>query len=273
MDMEDINALLESLLFEFPLREIRIQAPSWLTGLDDGHWLAQSVMACVSEAASGMRRVQDHETLKHALDENEYTEGVTPVRVDLNTGALEYRLDLKDGLFYRILGEACGEEIEGEEHLFEMMKMLVDAKRRYDRVSDALESVRSTGYGIVEPAMEEMELGAPELVKQGGHYGVSLKASAPSIHMVRVDIKTEVNPIVGSETQSKELVKSLKSEYEADDSDIWDTEIFGRSLYDLVRDGMGSKLTRMPDEARMKLRQSLESIINEGSGGMICILL
>jgi len=273
MDMDDVNGLLESLLFEFPLREIRIHAPSWLTGLDETHWLGQSVMECIDRTANAMVRVQDHEKLRSALDENEYTESVAPVRIDLNEGVLEYRLDLRDGLFYRILGEACGQEISGEEHLFEMMKSLVQARREYDRVADALESVRKTGYGVGEPAMDEMKLDAPELVKQGSHYGVRLRASAPSVHMVRVDIRSEVNPIVGSESQTGELVRSLRSEYDSDDGSIWETEIFGRSLFDLVRDGMNGKLGRLPDDARTKLRQSLETIINDGSGGMLCILL
>ena len=273
MQMDDVNDLLESLLFEFPLREIRIQAPSWLTGLEEDHWLGQSVMECISRSISQMNRVQDHQRLEKALDENEYIEAVSLNRIDLNEGVLEYRLDPVDGLFYKILGEASGQEITGEEHLFELMKILVEAKREYDRVAEALRSVRSTGYGIVEPVMDELELRQPELLKQGSHYGVRMKANAPSIHMVRVDIQTEVNPIVGSEAQSSELVKSLQAKFESGQDAMWDTEIFGKSLYDLVRDGMSSKLGRMPEEARGKLRESLERIINEGNGGMICILL
>ena len=273
MDIEDVNGILESLLFEFPLREIRVQAPSWLTSLSEDHWLGKSVSECVEKAVADMHRVREHLRLKAALEENEYAEAVTPVSIDLNAGSLEYRLDLRDGLFYRILGEASGQEIQGEEHLFELMKNLVAAKREYDRVASALESVRSTGYGIVEPAMDELALEAPELVKQGAHFGVRMKAKAPSVHMVRVDVKTEVNPIVGPEAQSRELVRALKEKFDSDTAAVWDTEIFGRSLYDIVRDGMYTKLGRMPDEARAKLRQSLESIINDGSGGMICILL
>lgn len=273
MQLEDINGLLESLLFEFPLKEIRIQAPSWLTSLEEDHWLGEAVMTSVMHAAEEMRRVNDHEKLKNALMENEYSEEVTPTKISLNDGTLEYRLDMKDGLFYRILGEASGQEIQGEEHLFELMKDLVAAKREYDRVADALESVRRTGYGMVAPNMDELELQEPEMAKQGSHFGVRLKASAPSLHMIRVDIQTEVNPVVGTEKQSEELVQYLQNEFENNRAGIWETEIFGKSLNDLVREGMSSKLTRMPEDVRGKIQESLQRIINEGNGGMICILL
>lgn len=273
MQLDDVNELLESVLFEFPLREIRVHAPSWLTSLADDHWLGQSVSESVASAASAMHRVRDHVKLKLALEENEYTEDVLPGEINLNDGTMEYRLTMKDGLFYRVLGEASGQEIEGEEHLFELMKELVKAKREYDRVADALNSVRTTGYGMVAPAMEELELQEPEMVKQGSHFGVRLKASAPSLHMIRVDIQTEVSPIVGTEKQSAELVQYLMSEFENNREGIWDTEIFGKSLNDLVREGLSSKLMRMPEDVRGKIQESLQKIINEGSGGMICILL
>ena len=273
MQLEDVNGLLESALFEFPLREVRIHAPSWLTSLVDDHWLGKSVFDAVNGAAENMRRVRDHVKLKQALDENEYVEDVLPGEINLNDGSAEYRLTMKDGLFYRVLGEASGQEIEGEEHLFELMKELVKAKREYDRVADALESVRTTGYGMVAPSMDELELKEPEMVKQGAHFGVKLRASAPSLHMIRVDIQTEVSPIVGTEKQSEELVQYLLSEFENNRTGIWDTEIFGKSLNELVREGLSSKLMRMPEDVRGKIQESLQKIINEGSGGMICILL
>ncbi|MBQ9952183.1 MAG: stage IV sporulation protein A [Clostridia bacterium] len=273
MQLEDVNHLLESLLFEFPIREIRIHAPSWLTSLPEDHWLGQSVSGSVHAAAENMSRVRDHERLRKALEDNEYTEDVFAGEINLNDGTAEYRLTMKDGLFYRVLGEACGQEIDGEEHLFELMKELVAAKREYDRVSDALESVRTTGYGMVAPTMEELTLEEPEMVKQGSRFGVKLKAGAPSLHMIRVDIQTEVSPIVGTEKQSEELVRYLLSEFENNREGIWETEIFGKSLHELVREGLSSKLTRMPEDVRGKIQESLQKIINEGSGGMICILL
>ncbi len=272
MGLEELNGLLESLLYEFPLREVRVQTPAWLTALPDDHWLSRSVMDSVCGAAGSMRCVRDHERLKRALDENEYAEDALPIRISLNDGTLDYRLSLKDGLFYRVLGEACGETIDGEAHLFELMKQLVSARRAYDRVAGALQSVRENGYGVVTPTMDELQLQMPEIVKQGAHYGVRLKAAAPSLHMIRADIQTEVNPFVGSESQSGELAKSLREKLEAGEG-IWDTEIFGKTLSDLVREGVNGKLNRLPEEARQKLREALEKVINEGSGGMICIML
>ena len=273
MREEDINALLESVLFEFPLTEIRVSAPAWLTSLDAEHWLASAVLDAVRAAAGEMHRVRDHALLGAALRALDYTEDAAVTDIRLNEGAIDYRLTLRDGLFYQVLGEACGQEIKDEEHLFELMKVLVKAKREYDRVAGALESVRSTGYGLVTPSMEELTLEEPEIVRQGSRFGVRLKASAPSLHMIRVDIDTEVNPIVGTEKQSEELVKYLLSGFENDRAGIWETEIFGKSLSDLVREGLASKLTRMPEDVRMKLQEALKKIINEGTGGMICILL
>ena len=273
MQMEDLNGLLEALLFEFPIREVRIQAPAWLTALAGDHWLGESVMEAIRAAADGMKRVRDHDLLRAALAENEYVESAEPTDINLNDGTLGYRLILADGLFYRVLGEASGQAIDGEAHLFELMKQLVAAKKAYDRVAEALDSVQRTGYGMVAPGMDEMQLMEPELVRQGAHYGVRMKASAPSIHMIKVDIQTEVNPIIGNQKQSEELVGSLKAEFAGNREGIWDTEIFGKTLNDLVREGIDGKLNRLPGDARQKLREALEKIVNEGAGGMICILL
>jgi len=273
MREDDLNGLLESVLFEFPLTEIRVSAPSWLTSLDADHWLNEAVLGAVRSAAEQMRRVNDHQVLGRALEALEYTEDASVSEIRLNEGAIDYRLALKDGLFYRVLGEASGQEIEDEEHLFEMMKELVKAKREYDRVAGALESVRRTGYGLVTPTMAELTLQEPEIVRQGSRFGVRLKASAPSLHMIRVDIDTEVSPVVGTEKQSEELVQYLLSAFENNRAGIWETELFGKSLNDLVREGLSNKLTRMPEDVRTNIQAALKKIINEGTGGMICILL
>jgi len=180
---------------------------------------------------------------------------------------------MKDGLFYKILGEASGQEIENEEHLFELMKRLVRNNRSYEKVADALASVNSTGYGVVLPTIEELELNSPRLSRDGSHYGVTLSANAPSLHMIRVDMTANVSPIVGTEKQSRELVENLSREYEKDQAGLWATEVFGKPLRDLMQDEMNMKLLRLPEDARMKLRASMGKIINEGTGGMICILL
>ena len=273
LELEGINEALEKLLFEFPLTEARVNAPGWLTTLGEGHWLGGAVLQAMRRGAEGMRKVGDYPLLPTVLNELDSVEEASVSEIRLNEGAVEYRLIMKDGLFYQILSEACGQVIEGEGHLFELMTELVKAKREYDRVADALESVRRTGYGLVPPSMEELELEEPELVRQGSRFGVKLKASAPSLHLVRVDIQTEVSPIVGTEKQSEELVQYLLSEFENDKAGIWTTEIFGKSLHELVREGLSTKLTHMPEDVRAKLQESLQKIINEGNGGMICILL
>ena len=273
MRQEDVGEVLENLLFEFPLREIRIHAPSWLTSLDGEHWLGKSVLDTLKGAAEKISRVRDHAQVAQAFRENEYAEDASLYSIALNEGRADYRLNMKDGLFYRILGEASGQEIEDEEHLFELMKRLVENSRAYEKVADALKSVESTGYGVVLPAIEELDLSEPELAREGGHYGVRLRANAPSLHMIRVDLKTNVSPIVGTEKQSRELVESLTATYREDPSGVWATEVFGKPLRDLVRDEMGMKLNHLPEDARLKLRESMGKIINEGTGGMICILL
>ena len=172
-----------------------------------------------------------------------------------------------------MLGEASGQPVDGEEHLLKLMCEMTQMKRAYDRVAAALDSAQRTGYGLVPPAMAELTLEKPEIVKQGGRFGVKLKASAPSLHLIRVDIGAEVSPMVGTEQQSEELVRYLLSEFENDPDSIWSTNIFGKPLSDLMRDELSGKLTRMPGDVQEKLREAITRIINEGNGGMICILL
>jgi len=273
MREEDMGMVLESLLFEFPLREVRIHAPSWLTSLDGEHWLGKAVLESIRSAAEGMHKVRDHAQLAAALAENEYADDTSLQAIALNEGRTDYRLNMKDGLFYKILGEASGQEIENEEHLFELMKRLAENSRAYEKIAPALKSVEATGYGVVLPAIEDLQLSEPNLAKEGAHYGVKLSANAPSLHMIRVDLNTCVSPIVGAEKQSRELLENLDNIYKEDPGSLWATEVFGKPLRDLMQDEMNIKLTRMPDDVRLKLRQAVGKIINEGSGGMICILL
>lgn len=273
MDEDDLSELLKSVLYEFPIREVRIDAPSWLTSLDRTHWLGKSILQSIVGAVQELHRVSDHEKLCAALDENEYSEGTDLQRVDLNDGSVEYRLNMKEGLFYRILGEAGGQEIQGEEHLFELMKQLVQDSRAYRKLASAIQSVEESGYGVVLPQLEELTLSPPEIARDGAHFGVRLSAQAPSLHLVRVPIQANVSPIVGTEKQSRELLENLAEEYKKDPASVWETEVFGKPLRDLVREEMSVKLTHLPDHVREKLRDSLGKIINEGSGGMICILL
>ncbi len=273
MTNADINKLLETVLFEFPLKTVRMDVPEWMQALSFDHWLLEDVMGRINNVLGDISKVRDYGKLMDAFDESEYVE--TP-RLDimlLGEGVVEFALTLKPGLFYKVLAEECGYPIKGDYHLFSIMKDLVTAKNEYDRVAQALDSVRQTGYGLVPPSMNELSLEEPEIVQQGSRFGVKLKASAPSLHLIRVDIQTVVSPIVGTEKQSEELVKYLLSEFEADPKQIWETNIFGKSLHELVKEGLSNKLARMPEDAQDKIQITLQRIINEGSGGLICILL
>ena len=217
--------------------------------------------------------MRDYHHLLNGFTPSENVIGLNLDKVLLGQGAITYNLNIKPDLFYSILGEECGQEIKGEAHLITLMRDLISAKKEYDRIAEALEQVRLTGYGIVSPSMDEMTLEEPKIVKQGGHFGVKLKASAPSLHLMQVNISTEVNPIVGSEKQSEELVTYLMSEFENDPQRIWESNMFGKSLHSLVMEGLDTKLNNMPIEARGKIKKTMERIVNDGSGGLICILL
>ena len=269
----EIGGILENLLLEFPLSEVRIRLPGWIRALSEDHPLYSAVLSAARQAASGMRRMRDHTLISQAFGAQNGIGEAAAAAVRLNDGTVEYQFTPRDGLFTEILSQVTGETISGEEELMTLLTQMARSKKEYDRVLSALEQVRATGYGMVAPDMAEMTLETPEIVRQGGRFGVRLKAAAPSIHMIRVDIQTEVSPIVGTEKQSEELVKYLLSEFENDPVQIWSTNIFGKSLHELVREGVAAKLSHMPDEVRVKIQQTLSRIINEGNGGVICILL
>lgn len=273
MGLPDIQNVLERILYEFPLREVQIDLPAWVHALDTNHWLIRHVLENVQKGGQKLRRMRDQAVFSHAFDQSEYSEGLRASGAALGEGKLTFALPLREGLFNRILGEECGTEIMGDAHLLSLMKELVSAKAEYDHVQEALHAVRETGYGLVTPSTSEMTLQEPEIVKQGNRFGVKLKAHAPSLHMIRVDIETEVTPIVGTEKQSEELVRYLLEEFENDPQRIWNTNFFGKSLHDMVREGLSNKLLRMPADAQEKVQETLTRIINDGSGGMICILL
>lgn len=273
MELSDILDVFEQVLFQFPLREIRVSVPDWLNALDENHWLVQHVLDGVRAGAEKVSLMRDHAAFAQVFAQSPYSDGLHNDGIDLGQGRLRFSLPLKEGLFNRVLGEECGTEIRGDAHLLRLMKELVAAKTEYDHVADALRSVRETGYGLVTPTMSELTLQEPEIVQQGSRFGVKLKANAPSLHMIRVDIETEVSPVVGTEKQSEELVRYLLEEFQNDPQSIWNTNFFGKSLHELVREGLSNKLMRMPADAQEKVQETLSKIINEGNGGMICILL
>jgi len=272
MELSDIHALIERVLFEFPLREMRIRLPQWVRALPCEHPLIKEILSSLSvkESTSKMR---DYTALLSDFEGSDNVEGIKLEAVLLGEGAVTYELAVCKDLFYKILGEECGCEIKGDYHLIALMRDLIKAKSEYDRVAEGLRQVEECGYGIVSPQMEQMTLEDPEIVKRGGHFGIRLKASAPSLHIMKVKINTEVNPIVGSEKQSEELVNYLMSEFENDPTRIWESNMFGKSLHELVMEGIESKLDNMPPNAQGKIQRTMERIVNDGSGGLICILL
>lgn len=270
---EEIRMILSQVLFEFPVKEIKIDLPSWLSTLPIDHWLRSSAYTAIKKSAKNVSHIRQVSALATEMCECEYIQTASVSGIDLGSGTARISAIISQDLFYQILAETTGLEINGEQGLMSCMMELAQMKKEYDKISGALREVEATGYGIVMPTLEELTLEEPEIMHQGGRYGVRLKASAPSIHMMRANITTEVAPIVGSESQSEELVMYLLKEFEENPSQIWQSNIFGKSLHSLVNEGLHNKLFRMPGEARLKLQETIEKIINEGCSGLICIIL
>ncbi len=273
LSAKDIHDIMESVLFEFPLCEITINTPRWIDGLDMSHALKQGVYDAIICATQNAHTIKDAKFVAEALGEYDFVKSAKIDAVNLGNGSVSIDFYMPDELFYNVLSELSGLEIEGEEALIRLICELSETKKRYDKIAYALHEVSQKGYGIVSPTIDELTLEEPQIVRQGNRFGVKLKASAPSIHMIRADIETEVSPIVGSEKQSEELVEYLLAEFDSDPKKIWESNIFGKSLHELVNEGLHNKLVRMPDEAQLKLQETLTRIINEGSGGLICIIL
>lgn len=270
---EQIKEILTKILFEFPVREIRVGFPAWLLSLPADHPLKAAVFAAVGEKAEKLGNMRTVSVFAKDLSEVENIASAEVAAMGLGDGSARIAVQMPDRLFYSIISEYTGLEIENERDLMASLRELSAISRKYRHLKGALDQVEATGYGIVMPEPEQLQLEEPEIMKQGGRYGVRLKASAPSIHMMRADINTEVAPVVGSESQSEDLVKYLLKEFEENPAKIWESNIFGKSLNDLVNEGLRAKLLHMPEDARYKLRETLEKIINEGCNGLICIIL
>ena len=272
MNESHIKDILRGLLYEFPIREMRFTLPAWLDVLDEDDELKTHLFSHISETVCRLKRVGEIRDAVDAFKEDGSIDSRLEL-LDLGSGSAKVDIRIPDKIFYSILGEKSGFEIENERALLTIMTELSDIKKKYDKVASAIDDVMNDGYGIVMPSIEDLTLEEPEIVKQPGGYGVKLKASAPSIHMMKADIETEVNPIVGTESQSEELVSFLLKEFEEDPKSIWESNMFGKTLHELVSEGLNSKLAHMPDDARAKIAGTIQRIINEGSGGLICILL
>ncbi len=273
LDELKIREIISKILFCFPVREIRFDIPKWINSLGKDDKIKSTIFKTISENSSMIEKISDCNSLTDNLCNCDLIEEATLADIDLGNGSVKFKVNLQSNLFYDVISEKSGMTVKNDRELMDIMCSLAATKSHYDRIKDALEQVEATGYGIVMPTIEELKLEAPEIMKQGGRYGVRLKASAPSIHLMKANISTEVSPIVGSEKQSEDLVMSLMSEFDEDPLKIWDSNIFGKSLNELVNDGLHSKLARLPDEARLRLSQTLERLINEGCSGLICIIL
>ena len=273
LDSEDIRHILELVLLEFPISEISVDIPRWTLALDSDHPITDSLRSDILECAGKINKIGQIKDAFARLSENEYILSAEIKDIDLGSGRAQMQVTLDGELYYKVISEMTGLDISDEETLIDTFKELAAVKTKYDRIAEALSDAESKGYGIIVPEIEDMHLEEPRLVKHSSGYGVRLKASAPSIHLIRATLETEINPVVGSEQQSEDLIKYLLSEFDEDPTKIWGTNLFGKTLHELVNEGLLAKLANVPDNAREKLSETLGRIVNEGSGGLICIIL
>ncbi len=270
---KDFSVLLERLLFEFPLTGLYFELPPFLSALDKDSPIISSVLAKLTARAKTVSKMKDYALLEGVFGDEDKVENPVACKISPEDGSVTYRIAAKEGVFYEILSEACGETIAGEYELMSYCKSLANARREYKKLKNALAEVQEKGYGIVVPPVSDVKLEEPELVRRGGGYGVRLKATAPSLHMMRVDVSAEINPVVGTEEQSREMAEYLKAEYERDPVAVWQTNVFGKTLQSLIAEGLEGKTSSMPEDAQKKMRKTVTRIVNEGKGGVLCILL
>ena len=273
LNKDSINEIFKKLLYEFMIERINISFPKWISTLDNDNELKQKLFMSIKNSFGNLNKIRDIKLENLEINNLEEVKYVNIDEIDLSKGIVNISAELNSNLFYDTLTKTSGINIEDEGELFDIICEYSKMKKQHDKLQYALHEVNERGYGIVNPSIEDLILEEPEIVKQGQKFGVKLKAKAPSIHMIKIDTETEVSPIVGSEKQSEELVRYLLSEFEENPKKIWESNIFGKSLHELVNEGLQNKLARMPEDAQSKLQDTLQRIVNEGSGGLICILL
>lgn len=273
LDESDITAILAGILFEFPIKQISVELPSWISGLPKNHSLKNSLYSLIRSTAEKMTHIRQLKLLEKALADSENVDSCTVGKIDFGTGSAQLQTRLKQRIFYEIISELTGLTVQNDHELLSTLKEMSEIKQQYMRIKGALDEVEATGYGIVMPTIEELTLEEPEIMREGSRYGVRLKASAPSLHIMKANITTEVSPIVGTERQSEDLVMYLLREFEESPLQIWNSDIFGKSLHELVNEGLHTKLSRMPQDARLRMQETVERVINEGCSGLICIIL
>lgn len=273
MTIRDIHHAMQTILYEFPVHEIAIDLPRWVTRLDNQHWLKNDIINAMREVFVDKATIRQINDNIGRFEEFDFIKSGRVSQMQLGQGRINVEFNMADGLFYRILNAETGLNIQGEHELFGILKELAEIKTEYKKIEFALHEVKTKGYGVVTPQLNELMLEPPEIIRQGNRFGIKLRASAPSVHMIRADIETEIAPLVGSEQQSEELVNYLLSEFEGQPEKLWESNIFGKSLHELITEGLQNKLYKMPEDAQIKLQETLQRIINEGSNGLICIIL
>ena len=272
LNQDDIYAILQEVLYEFPVKEVNISLPKWVEELESEHWLRVKFDNAVQEVIHYVRRLRDIDRAIDDLSAYDFVADVILHDMDLGNGVAVIEMTTRNELFYSVLEELTGFTIGGEHHMLRLMQDLAVAKREYDKIASALEQVTQTGYGIVAPQLDEMVLEEPEIIRTGSRFGVKLRASAPTLHIIRTDVQAEISLIIGTEKQSEELIQYLMREFEGEPEKIWRTNLFGKSLNSLVREGIQNKISSMPENAQNKLRETLQKVVNDGSGGLICII-
>ncbi len=269
----DLHALMELVLAEFPMRTVHISVPGWIGSLSEDHWLISKILSPIREIPATVSKMRDHTAVLEAISDLEGFLPPTVRKVNLGTGAIELDLHPESALFYSVLSEMCGYEVHDDAHLIASIRDFVTAKREYDRLKGALDAAYQTGYGMVPPKTDAIELDTPEIMQQGSRYGVRLRASSAGLHLIRIDIDTELSPIVGTEEQAKEFLRYLSDAAKEGGEGIWSATIFGKPLYELVREGMAGKVNGLPEDVQQRLQETLQRMVNEGCNGLVCILL
>lgn len=275
MDLNDrdIDLVLKEALNEFDISKLELKIPTWISALDDCYAKKQTFNEIVSETTGEYRKFKDVQKMRDKLAECDLFSKVEISNIDSGTGEVEITIDFKDELYDEIVNEILGKPIEDKGEYIALLQSFVRAKNEYDKLATAIESVKATGYGIANPDVSDLELDKPEVIKHGSRYGIKLRAIAPSIHLIKVDVESTFEPIIGSEEQSKQLLKKIMDDYDTDPNAMWNSEIFGRKLSEVVNDGIKAKLYLIPENVQYKLRQCLEKIVNKGRGSIIAIIL
>ncbi|MGO1369988.1 stage IV sporulation protein A, partial [Senegalia sp. (in: firmicutes)] len=272
LEIQDITSTLNKVLLEFPIQEVNIDLPGWVDGLSTKHSLKKKIIETVIENTSNIYKLSEINKAVNIMSQCDVVEKTNINEINLGRGVVNIDLGVDNSIFYNVISESTGYDIKGEHQILSLVTKLAEIKKEHDKIRVALEDVKQTGYGLVSPSIDELELLEPETFKDGHRFGVRLKANAPSLHLIRADIATEVSPIIGTEKQSEELVNYLLEEFENDPAKIWETNMFGKSLHELVNEQLQTKINMMPIDARSKIQRTLQRIINKGSGGLICII-